>query len=397
MDPPEKPGPQDPAYVALHVCAKLPTNRNFQDMYIVVGGMQIAGPPLTGGGGQRETGANNTPKTYGQLLQTNSLFEGLVVQSNEIPNFASFDEVDVKSYGNTAEAANPSGSVSMIVKSGGNQFHGRYSEFGQNHRFQSNNIDDALRQQGLTVGDAMVWQHDFTGDIGGRVVRNKLWFYFAVKDVRGFRTVPGYVDGPGPDGVYLTGDEPIGQDEEGAPAQTFKISYQAAPNHKFVAFGSRTPLFEWGQSGSRFVPREATVRHQEHDYALKPIEWQWVVNNRINVNMLAGKSGYHAIRGLQHGSENFPSKLNRETGLTTGATFNAAIGTRTPARPQVIGRIDYFPLNHFLGSHGIQAGYRLQWGSFETDFPSQPYGNYQLISDRVGGVPRFRARKENTL
>src|SRR5438552_1705631 len=82
--------------VTKDLLEQLPTNRNFQDVYVVVGGMQIAGPPLTGGGGQRETGANNTPKTYGQLLQTNSVFEGLVVQSNEIPNFSSFDEVDVK-------------------------------------------------------------------------------------------------------------------------------------------------------------------------------------------------------------------------------------------------------------------------------------------------------------
>ena len=146
--------------VTQQLLQELPTNRNFQDVFVVVGGLQITGPPLTGGGGQRETGVNVSPKTYGQRLSTNNTFDGLIVQSNEIPNFSSFEEVDVRSFGNTAESANPSASISMVVKSGGNQFHGRYNEFVQHHKFQSSNIDDALRRQGITAGDAMVWQHD---------------------------------------------------------------------------------------------------------------------------------------------------------------------------------------------------------------------------------------------
>jgi hypothetical protein len=373
--------------VTQQLLQELPTNKNFQDIFVVVGGLQITGPPLSGGGGQRETGVNNNPKTYGQRMQTNNTFEGLVVQSNEIPNFSSFEEVDVRSFGNTAESANPSASVSMVVKSGGNQFHGRVEETGQHKRLQSDNIDDELRSQGITSGDAMIWQHHFTGDLGGRIVRDKLWFYVAVKDVRGTRTVPGFVSGPGPDGVYLTGDEPLGEVEEGAPAQTFKVSYQPTQSHRFIGFGSRTPLFEWQQAASRFIPQEATVRHLEHDFAFKPLEWQWVVNSRLNVNMLAGTSGYSAIRKIQIGSENTPSRFNRETGLTTGANFNAAMGSRRPERPQIIGRVDYFPLNRFLGDHAIQAGYRVQFGEFATDFPANPYGDYRLVYDRVGGVP----------
>ena len=97
------------------------------------------------------------------------------------------------------------------------------------------------------------------------------------------------------------------------------------------------------------MPQEATVRHLEHDFAFKPIEWQWVVNSRLNVNVLAGNSGYSAIRKIQFGSEAVPSRLNRETGLTTGANFIASMGTRRPSRPQTIGRVDYFPLTRFFG------------------------------------------------
>lgn len=373
--------------VSKELLAELPTNRNYQDVFVIVGGMQITGPPLTGSGGQRETGPNLAPKTYGVRLQTHNTFEGLIVQSNEIPNFASFDEVDVKSFGNTAEAANPVAVINMVVKSGGNQFHGRYANYSQGSTFQSSNIDDALRKQGITAGDAIVWQNDFTGDLGGRLVRDKLWFYYAAKDVRAARTVPGFVNGPGPDGKFQTADDPVGKVHDGAPAQTYKISYQPTQDHRFVSFWSRTPLFEWEQSANRFTPLESTVRHQEIDWAVKPLEWQWVVNNRTNFTLFGGGSGLRAIRNLQTGYESKTVTFDRETQQNTGASFLSLMGLRHPRRQrQVIGRLDYFPLNQFLGTHAIQTGFRYQRGGFQTNFQSLPYGDYQLIYDRVGGV-----------
>jgi hypothetical protein len=374
--------------VSKELLQELPGNRNYQDVMIVVGGMQITGPPLTGSGGQRETGPNVAPKTYGTRLPTQTTYEGLPVDSNGIPNFSSFEEVDVKSYGNTAEAVNPSAIINMVVKSGGNQFHGRYADYAQGSKFQSNNIDDALRRQGLTAGDAIVWQNELAGDLGGRIVRDKLWFYYAAKDVRASRTVPGFVSGPGPDGRYLTGDEPIGYVRDGAPTQTFKVSYQPTQNHRFVSFWTRTPLFEWEQGATRFVPYETTIRHVEIDLAVKPLEWQWVVNSRTNFNVLYGGSGVNAVRKLQTGFESKTPTLDRETQLQTGASFSSLVGVRHARRPhQLVGRLDYFPLNRFLGvAHSIQTGFRYQRGGWLTDFPSLPFGDYRLIYDRVGGV-----------
>jgi len=373
--------------VSQTLLQQLPTNRNYQDIFVIVGGMQITGPPLTGSGGQRETGPNLAPKSYGLRMQTHNTFEGLVVQSNEIPNFASFEEVDVKSFGNTAEVASPVAAINMVVKSGGNDFHSRSAQYFQGSSLQSNNIDADLRRQGITAGDAIVWQNDLTTDIGGRIIRDKLWFYYALKDVRAARTVPGFVTGPGPDGRFLTGDEPIGKVLDGAPAQTIKISFQPTRNHRFVSFYSRTPLFEWQQGADRFNPLETTVRHQEIDWAMKPIEWQWVINNRMNFTMFTGASGLRAIRNLQSGYESQTPTLDRETQLRTGASFLSAVGLRHPRRHrQLIGRFDFFPERRLLGSHAFQSGFRYQRGGFETNFPSLPYGDYQVIFDRVGGV-----------
>src|SRR5947208_6822945 len=99
----------------------------------------------------------------------------------------------------------------MIVKSGGNDFHGRYREEYFNHNLNSTNVDADLRRQGIGTGDALLYSTDFIGDLGGRIIRNKLWFYGAVRYQRNRRTVTGYSQAPGPDGIYGTADDVPGK------------------------------------------------------------------------------------------------------------------------------------------------------------------------------------------
>ena len=48
------------------------------------------------------------------------------------------------------------------------------------NRLQSNNIDSTLANQGIQAVSAQLLQrYDASADIGGRIVRDKLWFYGA--------------------------------------------------------------------------------------------------------------------------------------------------------------------------------------------------------------------------
>lgn len=70
------------------------------------------------------------------------------------------------------------------MKSGGNQFHSRFIEVVQHERFASENMDDRLRAQGIVVSDSVVWYNDLAADLGGRLIRDKLWFYGNLRDER---------------------------------------------------------------------------------------------------------------------------------------------------------------------------------------------------------------------
>jgi hypothetical protein len=367
--------------VSKELLASTPNNQNYQDVLLLAGGTYIPGPPKTGETGSRNQG--NSAKSYGQSGYATNEVEGIKMHPNEVPDFASVEEVDVKTFGNTAETDQPGAVIQLIVKSGGNQFHGRYKEMAQHMRFQSTNVDDALRAQGVSAGDAIRYYHDFSGDLGGRIVRDKLWFYGAFRDVRNDRTAPGYATGRGPDGRYGTLDDPIGTLPGKTQNTTIKLSQQLTNNHKLIGFFSRGPFDEGEYLGSRFLPYESTSRVIETPRQAK-VEWQGLLSERLLANMMYADAGYVVQFWAQDQSLNVPNRLDNETGIQTGH----ALGTfkRAPWRKQWSGRVDYLPAGDVLGSHQLTAGYRIWWGELPYEQLSQQAGDYRLVYDRVGGV-----------
>jgi len=104
------------------------------------------------------------------------------------------------------------------------------------NRFQSGNVDDALRAQGIEAGDAVVYFQDLSADLGGRIVPDNVWFYAALRDQHNKRTLPGYWASPGTGGVYGAAGSVPGKTLGINRNETVKFSYQANPNHRFSGF-----------------------------------------------------------------------------------------------------------------------------------------------------------------
>jgi outer membrane receptor protein involved in Fe transport len=88
-------------------------------------------------------------------------------------------EVEIKTGGYQAEYGRALGGVvNVITKSGGNEFHGDgffyFDDFGMRatQTINSNDIFNGMRQNGYT-------RTDFGLDIGGRIIKDKLWFFAA--------------------------------------------------------------------------------------------------------------------------------------------------------------------------------------------------------------------------
>jgi hypothetical protein len=376
----------------------IPNNRNYQDIMNLTPGMVTTTPPQSGVIGMK--GEANGFKNYGAMLsgQERTSIEGIDMQSNENPDFSTVEEVDAKTYGNTAEVSTPGAALQLIVKSGGNTFHGRYQGQYMTDKLQSNNVDAALQAQGIAAGDTAVYYTDFAGDLGGRIIRDRLWFYGALRSKNSERTLPGYSSAPGPDGVYGTKDDIPGHPVVLEKDQMIKMSWQPTRNNKLIGFYSRN---KWDEkqylaqavSTARFIPEEATPYLRYYNYQSKG-EWQGTLGNRLFASVMFGNGWYVADYTNDCNVPDRPvcrtppppAAIDLATQIQTGTPFVNGLFHRPRDRYQLNGTLSYSPDRFLGGSHEFRVGYMTWWQRLELQIPDRgAAGNYQLVFDN--GAP----------
>ena len=67
--------------------------------------------------------------------------------------------------------------VNMVPKDGGNLFSGSVFVGGTGRALQSNNLTADLQSQGLTSVNAIRMVYDYNGALGGRIVKDRVWFF----------------------------------------------------------------------------------------------------------------------------------------------------------------------------------------------------------------------------
>jgi outer membrane receptor for ferrienterochelin and colicin len=91
-------------------------------------------------------------------------------------NFEFIEEVDVKTGGYEAEYGKATGGViNVITKSGGNELHGDVFGYHDDDSLQ-NSSKELVGTTGRTTGFT---KEDFGADLGGYILRDKLWFFAA--------------------------------------------------------------------------------------------------------------------------------------------------------------------------------------------------------------------------
>ena len=297
-----------------------------------------------------------------------------------------FDEVQIKGSGNDAEVSVPGVNFVGVVKSGSNTFHGSFLSAYQGRRMQSSNLNDTLRAQGITETEPLKYYYDVAADLGGRIIHDKLWFYGAYARQQRISKVLGFAASPGPDGQYLTADDPTANFESSLDSGAAKLSWQISPKHRLLAVATPSLKYQPQRDAGRFRPLESTLNYR-HVTSIYKGELQSMLTPKLLLNAIVGRGGYNAdysaVRAGFSAPDN-PSRIDRETGLRTGP---AESPRRTPRyRNMFDGSLSYLPERLFGGKHEMKAGWSLYWERTGDAFDDQPHGNYLLTFDRVNGV-----------
>ena len=93
-------------------------------------------------------------------------------------DFYANPEISVSAAGQDVTTNTPGALVQVTVKSGGDQFKGLVNYSYEGRDFVGNNIDEATAARGFT-GNPNIAYREAHGDLGGPILRNRLWFFYA--------------------------------------------------------------------------------------------------------------------------------------------------------------------------------------------------------------------------
>ena len=184
------------------------------------------------------------------------------------PAIDAIQEVTVETNNYTAESGRtPGGLVSVITKSGTNSLHGSLYEYFQNNAFNARNPFNPSPQ----FPQSEFRQNDFGGSVGGPIIKDRTFFFFAYE---GFRQVAG-VQNPitstvptaaeqalGPAGIVAADPATNGLPVDPIAANLFKLY----PLPNFGAPGQETNNFLFDPNRTQFSTTfDARVDHRFSD------------------------------------------------------------------------------------------------------------------------------------
>ena len=106
-------------------------------------------------------------------------------------NVAAAQELVLSTSGGLGEAETGGVSLNAIPREGGNTFSGAFVANGANGAMQGSNYTDSLKAQGLQAPSELNSMYEFNPMGGGRIIRDKLWFYMSYRQIATDNTVPG--------------------------------------------------------------------------------------------------------------------------------------------------------------------------------------------------------------
>jgi carboxypeptidase family protein len=392
------------------VLAAIPTSRNATGVMAVIPGMVTTGDSggITGG-----TGGGASSMHGGRPSDSRTLSDGLNMgwagaNSNAaVVNVAGSQEIVTSMSGGLGEAETAGVVLNVVPRDGGNTFSGTVEYSGANSGMQGSNYTQALKDAGLRSPAELIKVWEFNPMGGGRIVRDKLWFFLTYRESYAENTTPGmFFNKNGGDPtkwlVDLDTARPAFNDTR-VRNYIGRITWQATPRNKF-SFMDSEQYSSSNRTGGGSATRtpEAQGLNLYTPGATRTFTW----NSPFTSKMLfeAGWGSYLAnyandaprIDGLHD-----PALISvfEQTGVASasipGSVFNGGIPSLTYRfdaplgggfQHHQIGTLANLKasITYVTGAHNMKVGYM---GGFSN--PSQSYYNFTpFIQYRFsGGVP----------
>ena len=315
-------------------------------------------------------------RSAGQSGQSWQMLDGVVFSTSNPGNVAGahldFNVIEssrVQTVGSPAEAPRSGIFVDSVMKSGGNDFHGEFLAYGSGAALEGSNINDDLRSRGVTGVQKLHGLWDVGGTLGGRLIRNKLWFFTGVRQ-------QGY------DRELLNAFHDDGRPVLIQTRQRFrsgKVSWQASQQNKISG------LAHWmGESQKRGASQFIPVESMQNFYGpalLYKGEWQAVRGNSLVTSVqwggFAKNTFYDPLAAIDDLGPPKVATIDLATQYVTGDWHNGDRNERYVGHHGKASAL-WFKPDLLKGNHQFKTGFDVWLSRFPHHQRNLRAGNYRL-------------------
>ncbi len=260
---------------------ELPYSRSLTGLVSLIPGLYATS--LDVGGSSFGTGSGPAARTFGRAGGGVVSYDGMIWDQT-YGDFGTYEEAQITTAAKGADSMNPGLTMNLVVKSGSNTFKGTASANYQSGDFQSSNVSSELLARGYAPGvNKFTSLKDFYGELGGPLMRDKIWFYASHRDASSGNFIPGFVRLSDREQVefYTKLQDP-----------TLKLTYQITKNNKFEVMGQVGRKWQPYRTASRFVPLESTQNQDSWSLVGPSFKWQSVLTTRSTLEASLQRGGY---------------------------------------------------------------------------------------------------------
>ena len=372
----------------------LPTGRSFQNLSVLVPGVQTAlGSQDVGGtGGDRYqtlsvhgSRADQMPLVMNGMPFNNMNNTGGGYNTTLVVNTGTVQEMSVTTSGLAAEARSSGVLTNIIPKEGGNTFRGGFFGNFSSAGLQTNNLTQELIDKNLKAVNSVKKLWDVNPTFGGPLIQDKLWFFggFRYNGAQSYLAnmftnlrpgAPQYCVTAGGcsygDAFHPTTLVPNSQDlnnqaiggDTWTRGETLNLTWQASSKDKVTFFSHfNQRLVDCNQCSALNSPEAGVYFTHSPEYLLQST-WTRTHSNKLlleggftfyNETWIFGPEPYN-VNGLG------PDAVVSKTESSLGILYGAANVFTTAANHQYNAR---FAANYVTGSHAFKVGVQDMWGT----------------------------------
>ncbi len=284
-------------------------------------------------------------------------------------DFNAIESTRIQTVGSSAEMPRRGQFIDSVAKSGGNEYHGELVAYGSSDSLEGANVDEELTAAGVLNVPKLHGMWDYSAAVGGRIIRNKLWFFLSARSEGYNREI---LNAFHPDGspVLVETDQAFHSE---------KLSWQPSQRNKITMF-YHGALDIQRRGASQFRPVESMEIHRGPVSMYKG-EWQYVRGNSMVAALQYGnwyKHAYYYSLPIYDGTGTpGVSTIDTFTQFVTGVHLSDN-RIEDYFRNHFKGSVSLFGSNFLKGSHQIKTGFDYLFGGYPHKQSDKAQGNFQL-------------------